>query len=232
MIIEAKDNPKIKTLRKLKQKKYRKLEQKYLVFNDNIILEANKNDQLIQVITTDLNYCEGDVIHITEDVMSSLCDFTPTPVKVGLVKIPEEREYDQGNVLVLDEIQDPGNMGTILRTARAFGFKNIFIGNGCVDVYNEKVVSASQGVLSSLNFKFGDVFEYLKDDDKIIVTTFLNESIDQIDKDIPFNLVLGNEGRGINKGLKKLDHKNYKLDIEFESLNVAVAAGIILYNLK
>mgnify|MGYP003840643367 FL=1 len=87
-----------------------------------------------------------------------------------------------------------------------------------------------QGVQFHINFKFGDVIEYLENSELEIITTFLDEEgNDTFNK--KFNLVLGNEGNGINREVKKIKHKNKKIEIKFESLNVAVASGIIIKDL-
>lgn len=231
MLINSRENSKIKAIKKLKQKKYRKQTATYMAYNENIIYEAKKSNLLEVVITTEEEYDFENVIYVTDDIMQYLCDLKPLPCVIGVCKINKSVEFSNPKVLVLDEIQDPGNMGTILRTALAFGFGDVFIGNGCVDIYNDKVVTSAQGVLTHLNFIHGDVVEYLSNDNREIVTTFLDEDT-TYETSSSFNLVIGNEGRGINPEIKKLQHLNYKLDIEFESLNVSVATGIVINNLR
>ncbi len=230
-MITSKDNAKIKELRKLSKKKYRKLTNTYIVYAPNIVLEAIKSDMCDLIITTNDEF-ELDHMLVSYEVMESLVDVRPLPETIAIVKINQSRDITCDKVLVLDEIQDPGNLGTILRTAKAFGFNDIVLGAGCVDIYNDKVINAAQGVHFHLNYIHMDVVEYLKSSDKAIITTFLDEESESVDHLDKFNLVIGNEGRGISQEVKDLEHTNYLLDIEYESLNVAVATGIMIYNLR
>jgi TrmH family RNA methyltransferase len=233
MLIQSLQNKKIIELSKLHKKKYRDQSLSYLVFNDNIINEAIAKGMLHTIVTTDLNYkSEHEVLYVTEEIMNKLCDVKPVPKTIAQVKINKESEFDSERVLVIDELQDPGNLGTILRTACALGINNIFFGNGSVDVYNPKVVRSMQGVEFHLNFKYGDVYEYLSTSTIPIVTTFLDENNEVNGTLKSFNLVIGNEGRGINPEIKKLKHLNKKIEIEFESLNVAIATAIILNEIR
>jgi TrmH family RNA methyltransferase len=129
------------------------------------------------------------------------------------------------------DIQDPGNMGTILRNAKAFGYNDVVISHDCVDIYNEKVLKSSMGVIFYLNIYSCNVYQYLLDDKRSIITTFLDEP-NNAPVVLKHNLVLGNEGHGIDLEIKDLKHSNYVIDIEFESLNVAVASGIIMNELR
>jgi TrmH family RNA methyltransferase len=233
MLIQSLQNKRIIELSKLNKKKYRDLSQTYLVYNDNIIKEAYTSNMLEVIITQDLDYqSEFEVLYVTEQIMNKLCDIIPTPKTIAQVKINKQIEFDCSRVLVIDELQDPGNLGTILRTACALGINNIFLGEGCVDVYNPKVVRSMQGVEFHLNFMYGNVYEYLSTSSLPIVTTFLDEE-NQVHGPIEsFNLVIGNEGRGIDPKIKNLNHLNKKIDIEFESLNVAIATAIILNEIR
>jgi len=135
-----------------------------------------------------------------------------------------------GNVVVLDSIQDPGNLGTILRSARAFGVGNIFLSENCVDLYSIKVLRAAQGAHFQLAIRSGDLDSYLRDSTNRLVTTFVDERSDfTFESGRTYDIVFGNEGGGIRPSVKRLARQNLKLDIDFESLNVAIAASIILY---
>jgi TrmH family RNA methyltransferase len=233
MLIQSLQNKRIIELSKLSKKKYRDQSKSYLVFNDNIIKEAIVKDMLLTIITTDNNYeSDYEVLYVTDEIMNKLCDVKPNPKTIAQVKMDDSNKFNSKRVLVIDELQDPGNLGTILRTACALGINNIFIGDGSVDVYNPKVVRSMQGVEFHLNFKYGDVYEYLLSSSIPIVTTFLDEENQVNGKLKEFNLVIGNEGRGINPKIKELNHLNKKIDIEFESLNVAIATAIILNEIR
>lgn len=233
MQIQSLQNKRIIELSKLNKKKYRDLSGTYLVFNDNIIKEAIAKDMLLTIITTDIDYDSiHEVLYVTHEIMDKLCDVKPSPKTIAHVKMGNNQAFSDERVLVIDELQDPGNLGTILRTACALGINNIFLGDGCVDVYNPKVVRSMQGVEFHLNFKYGDVYEYLSTSKLPIITTFLDEDNQVEGKLKSFNLVIGNEGRGINPKIKELSHLNKKIKIEFESLNVAIATAIILNEIR
>ncbi len=230
-MITSTDNAKIKEIRKLTKKKYRKQYASYIVYSPNIVLEAIKSELCELIITTNEEFNLEHLL-VSYEVMESLVDIRPLPETIAVVKMAESKPITSDKVIVLDEIQDPGNLGTILRTAKAFGFNDIVIGEGCVDLYNEKVVNASQGVHFHLNYLHCNVYDYLKNSDKPIITTFLDEPSADVSGLSSFNLVMGNEGRGIDTKVKDLEHINYLLDIEYESLNVAIATGIMIYNLR
>ncbi len=230
-MITAKTNQSMSQLRKLNQKKYRKLNQQYIVFSPNVVKEAIKTNNYEQLITTNQDFQYNHTL-VSYEVMESLVSIRPVPEVIAIVKMKPEKEITGDKVLVLDEIQDPGNLGTILRTAKAFGFNDIVLGNGCVEIYNDKVINAAQGVHFHMNIIHSDILIYLKNSTKPIITTFLDEESTNNPHFEEFNLVIGNEGHGINPLVKELGHVNYKLDIDFESLNVAVATGIIIHNLR
>ena len=163
--------------------------------------------------------------------MYKLYSQRPIVKYIAVSKIPEEFAFQSKKIILLNKISDPGNMGTIIRTARAFGFTDIFIDSESVDVYNDKVVRAMMGVQYGVNFMSGESLDFLTNTNLPIVTTYLDEESKEISTK-EFVLVFGNETRGIDKEIKELPHFNYKLDIEFESLNVAVASGIIMNKMR
>jgi len=227
MIINSLGNKRVIEYSKLNQKKYREKKQQYIIVGSNAIKEA-KN--IIIEITTNPEYkSDNEIMYVNDEVMEKITNQKPAAKNAAVVKI-EENKFSNGSVIVIDKIQDPGNLGTIIRTAYAFGINNIFIGEGTVDLYNPKVVSAMQGVQFQVNFRFGEILDYLLNSELQIITTFLDEETEE-KFDAKFNLVLGNEGNGIQKKVKELKHKNIKIDIKFESLNVAVASGIIIKDL-
>ncbi len=234
MQITSLDNKQVKNLTKLQQKKYRKLTNTYLIFGANSLVEGLKKNKIELIITTDIDYENNDVevMYVDDRVMEKITDTKPAPRIAAVAKYEYDDRFSSSKVLVLDDLQDPGNVGTILRTARALGIKDVFISNNTVDIFNPKVVKAMQGIEFHINFYQGETIDFLNELEIPIITTFLDEE-NEIENKVPeYALVIGNEGNGINPAIKELAHQNCKIEIDFESINVAVATGIILYKLN
>lgn len=140
-------------------------------------------------------------------------------------------------ILLLDKVQDPGNMGTIIRTGDAFGADGIIVTEGCVDIYNPKVVRATMGSIFRVPiYHEGDTVktvESLRDKGVQILSTSLRESqyIENIDFKESCMFIIGNESKGVSQSLNDLADKLIKIPMigEAESLNVAIASSIIMY---
>ena len=137
--------------------------------------------------------------------------------------------------LALDTIQDPGNMGTIIRLADWFGIKNIFCSTDCADVYNPKVVQASMGSISRVRVGYTDILSLLKENKEVrIYAAVLNgKDITKMERINEGIIVIGNESKGINQEILKLAHVRITIPGKgkAESLNAGVATGIILSHL-
>lgn len=230
-MITSLENEKIKYLVKLKTSKYRKKEQRFIVEGAHLVDEARKNNLLIEAYS--INEREG-YIGVTKAIMDKIANTDTTVTEIGLCKMIEKNELSN-KILILDGIQDPGNLGALMRSSKAFGFDTIVLGDGSVDIYNDKVIRSSQGAIFKLNFIKANLLDFiptLKDYD-IYGTNVIN-GIDL--KDVKTNdkmaIVLGNEGNGISKEVNSLLNKNIYIPIyDTESLNVSVAGGIIMYTL-
>jgi len=172
---------------------------------------------------------------------------TDTPQGILFVikqQMAEEVAFaDISRVLMLDGVSEPGNMGTIIRTANAFGFRTIVLCNNCVDIYNPKVIRASMGGIFRTKFVKTDhpatrlhgreIIELLKSNNFKIVATSLENAVDinTVNFDGKIALVIGNEANGVSKELLNLSDVNVKIPMSdgTESLNAAVAAGIAMY---
>lgn len=237
-MIESINNEKIKKYSKLLEKKYRDLENLYLISTEHLVLEALKRNIVVEIFLLKgkkNNY--GKVTFVSENVMRKLTKLTTIPSVVAVVK-KEQEEKINGNVLLLDSIQDPGNLGTIIRSAVAFNINTIVLGDNTVDLYNEKVLRATEGMLFYINFiksNIKDIIPILKENDYKILGTKVDTGIDiktcKMDK---YALIVGNEGNGINKELLDLcdDYIYIKMNKKCESLNVAIAASILMYELN
>jgi TrmH family RNA methyltransferase len=261
-IIKSKDNSTYKFATKLLRKKYRDKEGMYL-------LEGIKplRDALDLGIPIAKVFISEEFFHITEDetlgsnflsgfqevyVLDNelFAKLSETETTQGVIAIAEKEQYgpgkaanmfaeDSGNWVVLDGLQDPGNMGTIIRTAEAAGYRGIVILHGCADVYSPKVVRAAAGSLFRMPIVYGgrsgvdDIIDTLRECGKKIVVTDLEAAVwyDQVELKENIALVIGNEGNGVSREV--IDRADIKVKIpmkgSIESLNAAVAAGILMY---
>ena len=154
MLISSLDNQKIKDIKKLQTKKYREKTNLFLVEGEHLVLEAYKAGCLETLILKDGFEYNLDVntISVTENVLKYISELdTPQPMMGVCHK--KEISNAKGNIIILDNVQDPGNLGTIIRSAVAFNFDTIVLSNDSVDVYNSKVVRASQGLLFNVNIQ-------------------------------------------------------------------------------
>jgi TrmH family RNA methyltransferase len=238
-VITSLDNKKIKNLSKLLIKKYRDDENKFLIEGEHLIEEAYKAGVLLEIIKCEDYVIEYDVptTLVTYEVIKKLSN-TPSPQKIiGLCKKLEEKEI--GNkVLILEDIQDPGNLGTIIRSSVAFNVDTIIVSNNTVDVYNDKVLRSSEGMLFHINIVKKDIkniINELHNNGYILYGTKVDggTNIKEITVSDKYAVVMGNEGAGVSKDtLDKCDKYIYiPMNERCESLNVGVATSIILYEI-
>ena len=238
MLIGSTDNNKIKNLRKLHQKKYRDETKTYLIEGPHLVNEAFKSGNLLEIIVLYGEEYDMDVpiTYVTENVMKSLSELDTPYNIIGICKYDETTSI--GNkVLMLDDVQDPGNLGTIIRSACAFNVDTIIMSKNFVDLYNSKVLRASQGMNFHINIIRDDLEKYileLKNKDYKIFTTDVNNGneLKSIETPLKYVIIMGNEGNGVKKEISDLsDEKIYiNMNSSCESLNVAVATSIILYH--
>lgn len=237
MIITSLNNPTIKEISKLKNKKYRDLTNTYLVEGDHLIEEAYKNNLLTKIILLEDTTCNYDIekIYVTKEVMKKLTELdTPNKI-IGIVK--ENTPLPIGNkILILDNIQDPGNLGTIIRSSVAFDIDTIVLSPNTVDTYNPKVIRSTQGMIFYTNIitlKLKEFIDEIKTKNYTIFGTNVRngKNIKEITLPEKFALVLGNEGQGVSKEIESLCDNNIyiKMSSKCESLNVSVATSILLY---
>ena len=239
MLISSLDNQKIKDIKKLQTKKYREKTNLFLVESEHLVLEAYKAGCLETLILKDGFEYNLDVntISVTENVLKYISELdTPQPMMGVCHK--KEISNAKGNIIILDNVQDPGNLGTIIRSAVAFNFDTIVLSNDSVDVYNSKVVRASQGLLFNVNIQIGDLTEIIpelkKDGYQIYGTKVTNgNDVKSIAKNSLFAIIMGNEGNGMSDTVSELcDSFVYiNMNDKCESLNVGVAASILMYEL-
>ena len=240
MLISSLENNKIKNYLKLKQKKYRDEEKLFIAEGEHLVEEAYKKDLLIDLLVLEnYNYnLEFPYTNVTSLIMKKLSDMESIPKVIGIVKQRKENINFGNHILILDDIQDPGNLGTIIRSSVAFNVSDIILGLGCVDLYNDKVIRSSQGMIFNTNITRTDIKEIipkLKNKGYLILGTNVNDGVDASTIiTTKYALVVGNEGNGIKKEIQDLCDKNIYIEMnpECESLNVGVATSIIIYELN
>ena len=234
MKITSLQNDHVKYWNSLKDKKFRDKERRFLVEGDHLIKEAQKQNLVIETISTVDDTAD---FFVTEEIMKKISSQVTIGENAAVVRfIPEDKI--SGNIIILDGIQDPGNLGTIIRSCIAFGFTNIILSNTSVDLYNPKVIRATEGMIFHINVLRRNLVEFIpslkKLGYKIVGTDVVNGSdIKVIDKE-NIALVLGNEGNGVSNEVKSLcDNFVYiKMNNACESLNVGVAASILMYEVN
>ena len=243
MVITSLNNRHIKEILKLKEKKYRDLEGLFIVETLHLVEEAMKKSNVLEIIV-----CEGfeynifnevNTIVVTKEIMMKLSSTESNPRIIGIVKKNVDNNSYGNKLLILDNIQDPGNLGAIVRSAVAFNFDTIILSNDCVDLYNSKVIRASQGMMFHINIIRRDIIEFIidiKKDNYVIYSTNVNGGINVRDISISskFAFIIGNEGNGVRDEVNKMCDKFLYIDInnDCESLNASVAASIIMYELN
>ena len=246
--IESVKNPKVKQWKKLHTKKEREATGTFLIEGLHLVEEALKTREMIRLLIVSedmslpphLNVDNLNITLVTKDVMKAISD---TEAPQGLAAICEfQREHSPqswNKILWIDSVQDPGNLGTIIRTADAAGVDGIILGEGTVDHYNSKVIRSSQGSLFHLPIAKGNLEEwidvYTEKEIPTYGTSLQNgQSYKEVAPAEKFCLIVGNEGSGVNDKLLQKTSKNLYIPIYggAESLNVAIATGILLYHLR
>ena len=228
-----------KYLKKLKDKKYRKTEQLFLVEGVKLCEELIKsNFKISRTLATDEKYNNyPNFVLVNHEILDTIAT-TKTPQDIICVaEIPQKFDgLPKGNSLVLDNLQDPGNIGTLIRSAIAFDFNDIYFIN-CPDIYSEKVIRGSMGAVFKINPHFVTKEEFIaskSDICDILVGTDLNSS-DKLNFSPKSKLaiVIGNEGNGVDKDiLKHCDSiVTLKMTDKVESLNAGVAGSITMYEI-
>lgn len=236
MLITSVNNDKIKELVKLKDKKYRDTHDLFFIEGEDLCNEAYSKGLLreIYILDGEDNIYDGiPYSYVNNNVMKKISDM-PSITKYYGVCTKKVEEKPGNKILILDNIQDPGNLGTIIRSAAAFNFDTIILSDDTVDLYNPKVVRSTKGMLFNINIIVRNLDSYLKElDEYTIYGTDVNNGIDIKKESIPEKtaIVIGNEGKGISDTVKKYCHKFIYIDMssKCESLNAAVSASIIMY---
>ena len=237
MKITSVNNPRIKEIMKLKKKKYRDQQQRYLVEGEHLVEEALKAGVAETILTLQDSYdTSAEVIEVSEDIIERLSSVeTPQPI-IAVCKMQSDAtlKKEGSRYLLLDDLQDPGNIGTLVRTAVAFGYDQVILGLNSVDLY--KFIRASQGGIFYIHCIKQDLktaIQQLRNDGvSVYGTSLLNgKEIQEVSHPERLAILLGNEGSGVSEELLALTDQNIYIPIKnAESLNVAIAGGILMYH--
>ena len=239
MLITSKSNNKIKEARKLLDSKYSKNKELFLIEGENLVYEAIKNNLLVDlfVLENEVVDFKFDYNYVTLDVMKSLSNLKSTPRVIGISKYINKNNI--GNkIVLLDDIQDPGNAGTIIRNSVAFGIDTVIFSNNSVNPYNEKVLRSTGGMIYNINIKISSIEKEISDIKSkgiTLIGTSLKKTkpLNELDKKEKFAIIFGNEGNGVKEDLLNKCDEIVRIDMmdDCESLNVGVSNGIILYHM-
>lgn len=245
-------NQHVKNWKKLQTKKFRRQSGEYLLDGWHLVNEALKaGNQINQLIGTadqltahpELIDQAGETYSVTDEIMRHITD-TVTPQGIAaVVDLPDAHQVPdtiEGGWLFLDRVQDPGNVGTMVRTADAAGFTGVVVSNRSADIFGPKVVRAMQGSQFHLRLLEGDLRKWIADfkaADAPVYGTQLNpaaKNFREVNPGRTFALIMGNEGQGMDAQLLKQTTANLYIPMrgEAESLNVAVSAGILMFQLN
>lgn len=252
-VISSKDNEFVKHIKKLKDKKYRDMNKEFIIEGIKLIKEAIEekaeikqivicdNCQNSDIIPKELMYeiAKYECVYVTEKIFKTISDVnTPQGILavIGRNNGEAEIDYTQDIIVALDDIQDPGNLGTILRTVDSIGLNQILVSKGTADSYNPKVVRSTMGAIFRVKIiECEDLEKTLREAKKqkfkLVVTSLQTEKSLY---DIDFNrkvIVIGNEANGVEQKIQDLADEKIKIPMlgKTESLNASVATGIVLY---
>ena len=247
MVITSKENEIIKHAIKLREKKHRMVFNQFFVEGERLVFDAFKNEVNFKYILIEqgksqhylqLLDCTDAKIYIVSSEISKY--ISQTVHKQGIFAILEQKSMQlekNEKVLILDRIQDPGNMGTLLRTAAATNFKNVLLIN-CVDIYNDKVLRSTMGGIFRVNAVQGSI----EDISRLKALNYLIFKADMKGENIfkiniessKIALVIGNEGNGVDKEISNLCTNSLSIPMlnGVESLNAGVSGSIIMYYLS
>lgn len=252
-VISSKDNELIKHIRKLKEKKERDASNEYLVEGIKIVKEAiQENAKIKQIILCDdcektesipkdLMYeiAKHNCIYVTSKLFKYISEVQePQGVLAVIEKNNGDKtiDYTQDIIVALDDVQDPGNLGTILRTVDSVGVNQILVSKGTADSYNPKVVRSTMGAIFRVNIieaeNLAEILKEIKKHSFDVVVTSLEteESIYNLEYKNKI-IVIGNEANGVSKEIQEIADKKVKIPMlgKTESLNASVATGIMVY---
>lgn len=239
-MIDSVNNPKIVYFTKLRNSKYIKEEKKYIVEGENLVEEAYKAG-LLETIIRDKDYISNyDVneIIVRKNCLNKISLLKTSPSIMGVVKLKQNTQIIGDKILILDDVQDPGNVGTMIRSALAFNVSTVILSFNSANIFNDKVIRSSEGAIFKVNVITMDLQEALKKIKEKNIDIFYadmhaKEEIDEVNEK-KYALIMGSEGKGISEISKKYANRSIRIEMneQLESLNVSVSASIIMHKLR
>ena len=252
-VISSKDNEFVKHVKKLKEKKYRDINQEFIIEGIKLVKEAIEEKANIKnmiicdncedsgIIPKNLMYeiAKYNCIYVTENILKTMSDVNAPQGILAIISMNNknnEIDYSQDIIVALDDIQDPGNLGTILRTVDSVGINQILVSKGTADCYNPKVVRSTMGAIFRIKIiECENLEQTLKETQKnnfrIVVSSLQTKnSLYDINFDKKV-IIIGNEANGVEPQIQKIADEKIKIPMlgKTESLNASVATGVILY---
>ena len=230
--ITSKDNSNVKFALSLKDNKNRKKYGMFLAEGKKALEMALLNKQVEQIFTTEWLDVDESINQflVSEEIIKKLASTVNPEGIVFVSKMRDFKDQEFNKILFLDEINDPGNLGTLIRTALAFSYDAVVTSENSCSIYNEKAINSSKGAIFSIPVFVGNLSDY-KNSHEIIVSALEKDSVDFNEIEVPskFVLVLGNESHGVKKSTLEIAEKKVIIPIaNIDSLNVAIAGGILM----
>ena len=240
-MINSTNNDKVKYFRKLRNKKYIEEYKKYIVEGYHLVLEAIKANVVDEIILLEGEEFNTDkkVTYVSHNVLKSISKLESVPNIMAVCTTFPDKSVSGNKILLLDNVSDPGNIGTIIRSAVAFNIDTVVFSKDSVNIYNDKLIRATQGMFFYINIVKNDlniIIDELKNKGIKVIGTSLksNKYLSDIKKLEKYALIVGNEGNGVKKDLlNKSDILiKIKMNDKCESLNVAVASAIVMHYME
>ena len=238
-VIQSLQNSKVKEWVRLHNKKDRDQKKRFLIEGEHLLEEALKAGCVETIITDEDRPETGvSVIRVTEGIMKKISGNVSAVHVIAVCRMKEPELRNSSRLLILDGLQDPGNVGTLIRTAVSFGFDGVYLSPDSCDLYNEKTIRSTQGALFHIpviRTGLSDLVTQLQKEGVTVIASALDasENMEDIAPREKMALVVGHEGRGVSKEIQRKADMRLRIEMDgFESLNAAVAGGIMMYRYR
>ena len=236
--IRSLQNEQVKRWTKLHQKKERDRQGRFLIEGEHLLQEAYESGIVETVISLSPRQEDVKNVLVTRQVMDKIAGSVSGTSVMAVCRITEKEIRQYERILLLDNVQDPGNLGTMIRSAVSFCFDGVILSDDCCDVYNDKTVRSTQGALFRIPVirkPLAEAIRELKEKGVRIaaLAPAASDPMAEMQEAEKMGFILGNEGNGIRKEILDMADQRVRIEMDgFESLNVAVAGGIIMYRFQ